>query len=145
MINTSDRTAAFGRILIAALFLMSGIGKIAAPAATLGYINSVGLPAPLLAYLGSTLAEVGGGLLLILGFRVRPVATGMAIFTMITAFVFHTNFADQNTMVHFLKNVAITGGLLQVAAFGAGSFSLDARRERREAASFGRRPQALSA
>jgi putative oxidoreductase len=144
MTNTSNRTAAFGRILIAVLFLMSGIGKIAAPAATQGFIASVGLPAPLLAYLGSTLVEVGGSLLLILGYRVRPVAVGMAVFTMITAFVFHNNFADQNTMVHFLKNVAITGGLLQVAAFGAGSFSLDARRQRREATSFGQ-PQPLAA
>lgn len=144
MTNTSNRTAAFGRILIAVLFLMSGIGKIAAPAATQGFIASVGLPAPLLAYLGSTLVEVGGSLLLILGYRVRPVAVGMAVFTMITAFVFHNNFADQNTMVHFLKNVAITGGLLQIAAFGAGSFSLDARRQRREATSFGQ-PQPLAA
>jgi putative oxidoreductase len=69
-------------------------------------------------------------LLLIFGFQTRIVASGMAVFTLATALVFHRNFADQNQMIHFLKNIAIMGGLLQVAAFGAGKFSLDARRER---------------
>ena len=54
----------------------------------------------------------------------------IAIFTLATALFFHNNFADQNQMIHFLKNVAIVGGLLQVAAFGAGALSLDARRLR---------------
>jgi putative oxidoreductase len=145
MTNNLNRTAAIGRVLIGALFLMAGIGKIAAPAATQGYIASVGLPAPMLAYLSSTLIEVGGSILLILGYRVRPVAAALAAFTMITAFVFHNNFADQNTMTHFLKNIAITGGLLQVIAFGAGAFSLDARRARRETGSAGGQTQPLSA
>ena len=69
-------------------------------------------------------------LLLIFGFQTRIVASGMAVFSLATALVFHRNFADQNQMIHFLKNFAIMGGLLQVAAFGAGKFSLDARRER---------------
>jgi putative oxidoreductase len=145
MTNNLNRTAAIGRVLIAILFLMAGIGKIAAPAATQGYIASVGLPAPVLSYLVATLIEVGGSLLIILGYRVRPVAAVLALFTMVTAFVFHNNFADQNTMIHFFKNVAITGGLLQVVAYGAGAFSLDARRARRETMSANPQPHPLSA
>jgi putative oxidoreductase len=145
MTNTANRTAAIGRVLIAVLFLMSGIGKIAAPAATQGFIASVGLPAPLFAYLGSTLIEVGGSLLLILGYRVRPVAAAMAVFTTTTAFVFHTDFANQDMMVHFLKNIAITGGPLQIVAYGAGAYSLDARRARRETVGFIEQLHPLSA
>jgi putative oxidoreductase len=145
MTNTSNTTAAIGRVLVAVLFLLSGIGKIAAPAATQGYIASVGLPAPLLAYLGATLIEVGGSLLLILGYRARAVAAVMAVFTLMTAVVFHNNFADQNTMIHFFKNIAITGGLLQVVAYGAGGFSLDALRARRETVGSSVQPHPLSA
>ena len=121
---------ATGRVLLAVLFLLSGFGKIAAPAMTQGYIASVGLPAPLLGYLIAILVEVGGGLLLVAGYQTRIVALILAAFTVVAAVVFHHNFADQNQMIHFLKNIAVTGGLLQVAAFGAGSLSLDARRLR---------------
>jgi putative oxidoreductase len=130
MTKNSDSTALAGRILIAVLFLMSGIGKIAAPATTQDYIAAMGLPLPVVDYLASMTVEVVGSLLLILGFQTRIVASGMAVFSLATALVFHRNFGDQNQMIHFLKNIAIMGGLLQVAAFGAGKFSLDARRER---------------
>ena len=119
-----------GRILIGVPFLMSGLGKLAAYAGTVGYISAVGLPAAQLAYLVAVLIEVGGGLLLVSGYRVRPVALVMALFTLATAIFFHRNFGDQNQMIHFLKNVMIAGGLLQITYFGAGSFSLDARSER---------------
>ena len=126
-----DSVALAGRVLIGVLFFMSGLSKIAAPAATKGYIVAMGLPLPEISYFGSLTVEIVGSLLLITGFRVRPVAIGMTLFTLATALVFHKNFADQNQMVHFLKNIAIMGGLLQVAAFGGGKFSLDARRTRR--------------
>jgi putative oxidoreductase len=74
--------------------------------------------------------EVGGGLLLILGFRVREAASGLAVFTLAAAFFFHHDFADRNQMIHFLKNIMIIGGLLQIAHFGAGRYSLNARRSR---------------
>jgi putative oxidoreductase len=122
--------AAIGRTLLAVLFLLSGLGKIAAPAMTQGYIASAGLPAPLLGYLVAILLEVGGGLLLVVGYQTRIVALILAAFTAVAAVVFHHDFADQNQMIHFLKNIAVAGGLLHVAAFGAGSFSLDARRQR---------------
>jgi putative oxidoreductase len=125
MTARNDIVALAGRILIALLFLMSGIGKVVAPAATQGYIAAMGLPAPVAAYFGSMSVELIGGLLLIVGFQTRIAVSGMAIFTLLTAVVFHLNFADQNQMIHFLKNIAILGGLLQVAAFGAGGFSLD--------------------
>ena len=134
MTKSSNWLAAVGRLFIGILFLASGLGKLAAPAATIGYISAAGLPAPTLAYAGSASIEVIGSLLLIAGYRVRVVALVMAAFTFLAALFFHKNFADQNQMIHFMKNIAITGGLFQVAAFGAGPFSIDARGARRVAA-----------
>jgi putative oxidoreductase len=127
MFKDSSYPALAGRILIALPFLLSGVGKIAAPAMTQGYIAAVGLPLPAVAYAVAVAAEVGGGLLLLAGYKTRAIAGGLAVFVLATALGFHTNFADQNQMIHFLKNLMIMGGLLQVAAFGAGRFSLDAR------------------
>jgi putative oxidoreductase len=128
--STNSILAAAGRLLLAAIFLISGLGKLADPAGTQAYIAAAGLPVPLLAYLAAVTVEVGGGLLLIVGYRTRLVALVIAAFSIAAALGFHHNFADMNQMIHFLKNVAMAGGLLQVAAFGAGSLSLDARRER---------------
>ena len=116
-----------GRILVAAIFILSGFGKIGAPAATQGYIAAMGLPAPLLAYVGAIAIELGGGLLLLAGYRTRLVAAVLAVFSIVTAFVFHHALADQNQMIHFLKNLAMAGGLLQFVAYGAGRISLDGR------------------
>ncbi|MBN8953956.1 MULTISPECIES: DoxX family protein [unclassified Rhizobium] len=134
MNTQSSYLPAFGRLLIAVIFIFSGLGKIAEPAMTQGYISSVGLPAPLLAYLAAIAVEIGGGILLVIGFQTRIVALAMAVFTVVTALFFHHDFADQNQMIHFLKNVAMAGGLLQVVAFGAGAFSLDGRQSARVAA-----------
>jgi putative oxidoreductase len=119
-----------GRILIGLPFIMSGLGKIAAYEPTTAYIASTGLPLAPVGWAIAVLFEVGGGLGLILGFRVRAVAAALAVFTLATAAFFHNNFADQNQMIHFLKNIMIIGGLLQIAHFGAGQYSLDARRSR---------------
>ena len=116
-----------GRILVAAIFILSGLGKIGAPAATQGYIAAMGMPAPLLAYIGAIAVELGGGLLLLAGYRTRLVAAALALFSIVTAFVFHHALADQNQMIHFLKNFAMAGGLLQFVAYGAGRISLDGR------------------
>ena len=120
--------AAIGRLLLASLFILSGFSKIGAPEAKQGYIASVGLPVPMLAYLAAIVAELGDGILLMVGYRARVVSLILAAFTVVTAPFFHRSFGDQNQMIHFLKNIAIAGGLLQIAAFGAGSVSLDARR-----------------
>ena len=114
-----------GRILVAAIFILSGLGKLAAPAATQGYIAAMGLPAPLLAYVGAIVVELGGGLLLLAGYRTKLVAAALAVFSIVTAFVFHHALADQNQMIHFLKNFAMAGGLLQFVAYGAGRISVD--------------------
>jgi putative oxidoreductase len=119
---------ALGRLMIAVIFVFAGLGKIAAPAATQGYIASTGLPFPLLGYLLAVLVEVGGGVLLLVGYQTRIVAAVLALFSLVTALIFHSNFEDQNMMIHFLKNVAMAGGLLQVVAFGAGAFSVDSWR-----------------
>ena len=134
MSKQQDFVAVAGRVLIGVLFLLSGLSKLGAPAATQGYIASVGLPAPVIAYAAAVAVEVLGSLLLIAGVGTRFVAAGMAVFTLATALAFHNNFADQNQMIHFLKNIAIMGGLLQVVAFGGGRFSLDRLLARRSAA-----------
>ncbi|WP_421358005.1 DoxX family protein [Agrobacterium rosae] len=126
----SNYLAATGRLLLAVTFIFSGLGKLMAPEATQGYIASVGLPLPLLSYLLAVAVEVGGGILLVIGYQTRIVSLVIAAFTLATALIFHNDFTDQNQMIHFLKNISIVGGLLQVAAFGAGSLSLDARRLR---------------
>jgi putative oxidoreductase len=134
MSKHSDTVALVGRILIGVLFLVSGLSKIAAPAATQGYIASVGLPLPFVSYAIAVAVEVLGSSLLIAGVRTRFVAAGMAVFALATALTFHKNFADQNQLIHFMKNIAIMGGLLQVVAFGGGKFSVDWLLGRRAAA-----------
>jgi putative oxidoreductase len=117
-----------GRIAIAAIFVLSGLSKIAQPGYTIGYIQSAGLPFAQLAFAIAVLVELGGGLALIAGYRTRIVAAVLALFSLATAFAFHHDFADQNQFIHFFKNVAMAGGLLQILAFGAGRYALDARR-----------------
>jgi putative oxidoreductase len=119
---------ALGRLLIAVLFILAGFGKVMSPAGTQAYIAAGGLPFPLLAYLVTLVVELGGGVLLLVGYQSRMVAGVLAVFTLVTGAVFHNNFADQATLVQFLKNLAIAGGLLQVVAFGPGLLSLDSRR-----------------
>jgi putative oxidoreductase len=109
-----------GRVLIAAIFLLSGASKIADPAGSIAYITSVGLPFPTLALVGAIVVEIAGGLLLISGYRVRTVAAVLAAFSLATAVFFHSALGDQNQFIHFFKNVAMAGGLLQIVAFGKG-------------------------
>ena len=127
MLKQTPYIAAGGRVLIALIFLISGFGKITAPTMTMGYINAVHLPFPMLAYIISIIIEIAGGILLIVGFQARIVAAVIAIFSVAAALSFHNN-ADPNQMMNFLKNISMAGGLLQVVAFGAGSFSIDNRR-----------------
>jgi putative oxidoreductase len=127
--NSCQTLPLIGRILIAAIFLVSGFSKLTAPGATIGYIGSLGLPVPLLGYLGSMGLELVGSVLLIVGYRTRLVAVLLAVYSIITALIFHHALGDQNQMFHFLKNVAMAGGLIQVVAYGAGAFSFDSRRD----------------
>ena len=118
-----------GRLMIGLPFAMSGLSKLGAYSATAGLISAAGLPLPPLAFAIAVAVELGGGLLLIAGYQTRYVAIALAVFSLATAVSFHSNFADQNQMIHFLKNVMMAGGLLQIAAFGAGAFSIDNRRQ----------------
>lgn len=117
-----------GRALISAIFLLSGFSKVADPAGTIGYIEAMGLPFAEVALAGAIAVELIGGILLIAGYRTKLVAAILAAFSLVTAFGFHFDLADQNQFVHFFKNIAMAGGLLQVVAFGAGGASLDSRR-----------------
>jgi putative oxidoreductase len=123
-----------GRLLIGLPFAMSGLGKLAAYSTTTAMIAAAGLPVPPLAYAVAVALELGGGVLLVAGYQVRPIAAALAVFCVAAGVSFHSNFADQNQMIHFLKNVMMAGGLLQIAAFGAGAISLDNRLSRSRAA-----------
>ena len=125
--------ALIGRILIALLFVPSGWGKIAGFAGTAGYIASKGIPLPEVCAAIAVAAELGLGLALLVGFKARWAALGLAIFTAVITPLFHNYWAVPEAQVmmqklNFLKNYAITGGLLAFAAFGAGNWSLDGRR-----------------
>lgn len=126
--SVANISAAAGRVLISAIFILSGISKLAAPAATIGYIDAVGLPFAPLAFAVAVAIEVVGGVALIAGFKTRWVAAALALFSLVTAVAFHAALGDQNQFIHFFKNIAMAGGLLQVVAFGGGALSLDARR-----------------
>ena len=123
-----------GRLLLVALFLPAGIGKLTGFAGTVGYISSVGLPLPTVAAALAAVVEIVGALALLFGFGTRLAALALAGFTLVASFFFHAFWAvpaDQAFMVQllFFKNVAVVGGLLALAANGAGGWSLDARRE----------------
>ena len=133
--NTSlqNPVALAGRVLLAAMFVIAGFGKIANFAGTVGYMQSQGVPAASALAVLAILAEVGGGIALIVGFQTRLAALGLAIFTLIASLIFHPFWslpaAEQMVpQLLFMKNVSIIGGLLVVAAFGAGRWSLDAAR-----------------
>lgn len=122
-----------GRVLLAALFLPAGISKLTGFEGTVGYIASVGLPLPVVGAVLALLVEIVGSVALIAGFGTRIAALVLAAFTLVASFFFHAFWAvpaDQAFMVQllFFKNVAVVGGLLTLAANGAGGWSLDARR-----------------
>lgn len=125
--------AFIGRLLIAALFIPAGIGKLTGFAGTVGYIASKGLPLPELGAVIAIVVEVGIGLAFLLGWHTRLAALVLAAFTLAASVFFH-NFwavpADQAMVqqLMFIKNIAVAGGLLTIAAWGAGAWSLDARR-----------------
>lgn len=115
-----------GRVLVAHIFLLAGLQKIGGYAGTQGYMESMGVPGMLLPLV--ILVEVGGALALIVGWQTRWAAAGLALFCLLSAALFHTNFSDGVQMIMFMKNLSIAGGLLYIAAHGAGAYGLDVRR-----------------
>jgi putative oxidoreductase len=132
MNTSSPYFSLVGRLLLAFLFVPAGITKISGFEGTAGYIASVGLPLPQLGAILAIVVEIGAGLALALGWRTRWAALILAVFTVVATFLFH-NFwampADKAFLqqLMFFKNIAVVGGLFIVAAFGAGSLSLDAK------------------
>jgi putative oxidoreductase len=118
-----------GRIGLSAIFIISGLGKLAAYAGTQQYMANAGVPGFLLPLV--ILIEVGGGLFILAGAFTRSTAVVLALFTLAAGFLFHANLADQNQFIHLFKNIAIAGGFLTLAANGPGPISIDALRRKR--------------
>ena len=118
--NTDAVLALIARVLMAYIFIVAGWGKISAYSATVGYMESMGVPGALLPL--TILVEFGGGLALLFGFQARFAALGLGLFSMITAFIFHDGAQDS---INFMKNFAMAGGLFLLMLHGAGKMSLD--------------------
>ena len=112
-----------GRILLGHIFLLAGINKISGYEGTAGYMEAMGVPGALLPLV--IVLEIAGGLALIVGFKTKWAALALAGFTVLAAVLFHADFSDQTQMILFMKNWAITGGLLMVYVYGAGEISMD--------------------
>jgi putative oxidoreductase len=118
-----DVSVLIARILMPILFIVAGWGKITAYSGTQQYMEAMGVPGFLLPL--TILLEFGGGLAILFGFLTRTTALITALFTLMTAFLFHSNFADGVNSLMFMKNFTIAGGYLLLATFGPGAISLD--------------------
>ena len=132
MTTNQNAMALVGRVLLALMFLLSGIGKIGGFEGTVGYISSVGLPLPSVLAAGALVLEIVAGIALIIGYKTRWAALALALFTLVAAFLFHNYWAmpaGQQMMqqIIFLKNLAVTGGLLMLTMAGPGAWSVDRR------------------
>jgi putative oxidoreductase len=123
----SNAIALLGRILMSAIFIQSGIGKALAPAATIAMMGHYAMPVPAGAYIVAVLVELLGGIAVLVGWRTRWAGAVLAVWCVATALVAHYHPGDRGQMIHFMKNLAMAGGFLQLAAWGAGRFSLDRR------------------
>jgi putative oxidoreductase len=128
--NPNNAAALVGRILLAAIFVISGFGKITGFEGTAGYIASKGLPMPQVLTALTIALELGGGILIVIGYKVRWVALAFFLWLIPTTLIFHKFWGidaaqAQNQMIHFLKNVSIMGGMLLLFAFGPGAYSVD--------------------
>jgi len=117
-----------GRILIAGVFVLAGLGKISGYAATQGYMHSAGVPGGLLPLV--ILLEVGGGLAIVAGLYTRPLALLLAGFSILVGLLFHAGSPDQIQQIMFMKNLGLAGGFLFLVANGAGRLSIDHLRKR---------------
>ena len=126
--------ALIGRILVAAVFVLSGINKLGNFAGTAAFMSSAGLPMAELLLVPTIAIEIICGLMLVIGWQTRFAALVLLLFMIPVTAVFHNPWAAadaamaQQQMIHFLKNLAIMGGLLNLLAFGAGSYSLESRK-----------------
>jgi putative oxidoreductase len=117
------------RLLMSLIFIISGWSKLVGYSGTQGYFASMGIPLPALVTPLVILIELGGGLALLFGFKARWAAAVLALFSIGSALVAHTNFADANQMNNFMKNLAMAGGFLLFVKYGAGAPAIDAQRD----------------
>ena len=113
-----------GRILLALIFLMSGVSKIGDFAGTQAYMESYAMPATAVFLVGAIVFEVAGALMIMLGYYARVGAIALIVFLIPATLIFHMDFGDRTQMIMFMKNLSIMGGLLFVTAYGPGSYSL---------------------
>ena len=130
--SSSSFTPLAGRILMSVLFLVSGFFKLGAYSQMVGYAASKGLPMAGVAVACAAVLELAGGLAILIGFQTKIAAWLLFLYLIPTTFYFHNFWAmqgmeQQNNMVHLLKNVAIMGGLVILAANGPGPYSIDSR------------------
>jgi putative oxidoreductase len=123
--TSMDWVGLLGRILMSAIFIWGGYNKAVAPTATMTMMGHYGLPLPGAAYAAALIVEIGFGVLLLIGFRARLTALVLAVWCIATAMVAHYHPGDTGQMIHFMKNVCMAGGFLQIVAFGAGRLSVD--------------------
>jgi len=114
-----------GRILLTPIFFVGGYNKLMNVAGTTGYFGKLGLPVPEVLTWLVIAVELGGALLIVIGWKTRWVAWGLAVFTLLTALIGHKFWVDPGQTVHFLKNIAIVGGFLMLAVAGPGRISAD--------------------
>jgi len=131
--NPQAFSVLIGRLLVALMFLLAGMSKFGGLEGTAGYIASKGLPMAQVLAFGTAALEVGAAVMLIVGWQARWAALALAAFTLLATVLFHNYWAmpaaeQMMQQLMFMKNLAITGGLLVLFAFGPGSLSLDARR-----------------
>ena len=126
-ISLQNPLSLLGRVLLSLLFIPAGFSKIGGFAGAAGYAAAKGVPLAEVAIAAAIAVELGLGLLLLVGLQTRWAALGMAFFTVVVTFIFHP-LGDPAQAQAFFKNIAVVGGLLTVAAWGAGGWSLDARR-----------------
>jgi putative oxidoreductase len=119
-----DAGTLVGRVLMSLIFIWAGYGKLIAPTATIGYFGASGLPIPQAAWLIAVVVELGGGIALLLGLQARLVGLVLAVWCVATAVIGHSNFADHNMQIHFMKNITMAGGFLYVAMLGAGRYTI---------------------
>ena len=127
--NNNAYATLVGRILISLLFILAGYSKLTGIAGTAGWFGSLGIPMPTVSAIVVGLVELVGGLAVLVGFHARIAALVLAAFTIGATLIAHMDFADPMQVLMVQKNLAVTGGLLVLAALGAGAFSIDARRK----------------
>jgi putative oxidoreductase len=131
--NFQNAVALTGRALLALLFILSGYQKLTGFSGTADFMASVGMPMAQVLLVGAIAVELGGGLMLLAGWKARWAAAAIALFTIPATLIFHAFWAGdpaqaQNQFIHFMKNVSIIGGMLMVVAMGPGGWSIDGRR-----------------